>query len=194
MAPGSAAAPDAPARRPRIEPLAAARYKVQFTASEQLVGKLRQAQELLRRQVPDGDPAKLVPATATLAGLVGVMLLVARLMRLGFVANFISTPVLTGFKAGIGLVIVLDQAPKLLGIHIAKQGFLLDIVSLVRHVPATSWITLAVAAATFAALFVMERLWAHSPAPLVAVGGAIAASWWRSAISTSGPGLATSRS
>ena len=38
-----------------------------------------------------------------------------RLLRLGFVADFISAPVLTGFKAGIGLVIVLDQVPKLLG-------------------------------------------------------------------------------
>jgi 5-methylcytosine-specific restriction endonuclease McrA len=57
VATGPAAAASAPAQRPRIEPLAAARYKVQFTASEQLVGKLRQAQELLRRQVPDGDPA-----------------------------------------------------------------------------------------------------------------------------------------
>jgi 5-methylcytosine-specific restriction endonuclease McrA len=57
VAAGSTAAATAPAQRPRIEPLAAARYKVQFTASEQLVGKLHQAQELLRRQVPDGDPA-----------------------------------------------------------------------------------------------------------------------------------------
>ncbi len=44
------------------------------------------------------------------------------MLRLGFVANFISAPVLTGFKAGIGLVIVLDQVPKLLGLHIDKQG------------------------------------------------------------------------
>ena len=51
------------------------------------------------------------------------------LLRLGFVANFISTPVLTGFKAGIGLVIVLDQVPKLLGIHITKQGFFRDLLS-----------------------------------------------------------------
>ena len=127
--------------------------------------------------VPDGDPAKLVAATATLAALVGVMLLVARLLRLGFVANFISTPVLTGFKAGIGLVIVLDQVPKLLGIHITKQGFFADVVSVVQHLPATSLMTLAVAAATFALLIGMERLWPHSPAPLVAVGGSIAASW-----------------
>jgi high affinity sulfate transporter 1 len=128
--------------------------------------------------VPDGDPAKLVTATATLTALVGAMLLLARLMRLGFVANFISTPVLTGFKAGIGLVIVLDQVPKLLGIHIDKHGFFRDLVSVGQHLPETSLITLAVAMATFAVLITMEKLWPHSPAPLVAVGGGIAASWF----------------
>ena len=128
--------------------------------------------------VPDGDPAKLVTATATLAALVGAMLLLARLLKLGFVANFISTPVLTGFKAGIGLVIVLDQVPKLLGIHIAKQGFFRDVLGVARHVPESSLVTLAVAGATLAVLIGMERLWPHSPAPLVAVGGGIAASWY----------------
>jgi high affinity sulfate transporter 1 len=128
--------------------------------------------------VPDGDAAKLVTATATLTALVGAMLLLARLLRLGFVANFISTPVLTGFKAGIGLVIVLDQVPKLLGIHITKQGFFVDVLSVAQHIPGTSLMTLAVAAATFLVLIGMERLWPHSPAPLVAVGGGIAASWY----------------
>ena len=127
--------------------------------------------------VPDGDPAKLVTATAALTALVGAMLVVARLMRLGFVANFMSTPVLTGFKAGIGLVIVLDQVPKLLGIHITKEGFVRDLFDIAQQLPTTSLITLAVAAATFAVLIGMERLKPHSPAPLVAVGGAIAASW-----------------
>ena len=128
--------------------------------------------------VPDGDAAKLLTATATLTMLVGAILMLARVMRLGFVANFISTPVLTGFKAGIGLVIVLDQVPKLLGIHITKQGFFRDLVAIAQHMPETSLITLAVAVATFAILIGMERLWPHSPAPLVAVGGAIAASWF----------------
>jgi high affinity sulfate transporter 1 len=128
--------------------------------------------------VPDCDPAKLVMATATLAALVGAMLLLARLLRLGFVANFISTPVLTGFKAGIGLVILLDQVPKLLGIHITKQGFFRDVLSVVQHLPETSLLTLAVAVASFAVLIGMERLWPHSPAPLLAVGGGIAASWF----------------
>src|SRR5450631_1666398 len=113
--------------------------------------------------VPDGDPVKLTVAAATLTALTGVLLIGASLMRLGFVANFISTPVLTGFKAGIGLVIVLDQVPKLLGIHIAKQGFFADLLHIVQHIPETSPMTLAVAAATFLVLIGMERLWPHSP-------------------------------
>jgi len=128
--------------------------------------------------VPDGDPAKLVTATATLTALVGIMLVLARLMRLGFVADFISAPVLTGFKAGIGLVIVLDQVPKLLGTHITKQGFFADLLSVAQHIPATSLLTLAVAVATLVILVTMERLWPHSPAPLVAVGAGVAAAWF----------------
>ncbi len=128
--------------------------------------------------VPDGDPSKLLTATAALTALVGVMLVIAGIARLGFVANFISTPVLTGFKAGIGLVIVLDQLPKVLGIHITKAGFFRDLLQVAYHIPETSLIVLAVAAATFVVLVGMERLWPHSPAPLVAVGGAIAASWF----------------
>ncbi len=128
--------------------------------------------------VPDGDPSQLITAAATLTALVGVLLLLAAALRLGFVANFISTPVLTGFKAGIGLVIVLDQIPKLLGLHITKAGFLRDVLSLLQHMPDTSLITLAVAGATFFVLIGMELLWPHSPAPLVAVGGSIAASWY----------------
>jgi high affinity sulfate transporter 1 len=121
--------------------------------------------------VPDGDPATLVTATAMLTALVG------GLLCLGFVANFISVPVLTGFKAGIGLVIVLDQVPKLLGIHITKQGFFVDVLSVVHHLPETSLLTLAVGAATLLVLLGMARLWPQAPAPLVALGGGIAAAW-----------------
>ena len=128
--------------------------------------------------VPDGDPAKLITATATLAALVGAILVLARVARLGFVADFISAPVLTGFKAGIGLVIVLDQIPKLLGTHITKHGFFPDLLSVAQHVPETSLLTLGVAIATLVVLVAMDRLWPNAPAPLVAVGLGIAASWF----------------
>jgi high affinity sulfate transporter 1 len=117
-----------------------------------------------------------VTATATLAALVGAILLAARVLRLGFVANFISDPVLSGFKAGIGLVIVVDQLPKLLGLHIQKEGFLVDLYSIVRHLPETSWATLGVAAGTFALIGFFEKFVPRAPAPLVAIAGGIAAS------------------
>ena len=78
----------------------------------------------MKKIAPNGSPEELITIGATLAVLVGAMLILASLLRLGFVANFISDPVLAGFKAGIGLVIVVDQLPKLLGIHIEKTGFL----------------------------------------------------------------------
>src|SRR5678815_5313465 len=53
---------------------------------------------------PNGDPATLVTASATLSILVGAMLALAGMLRLGFVTNFISESVQTGFKCGIGLV------------------------------------------------------------------------------------------
>jgi len=117
-----------------------------------------------------------VTATATLALMVGAILLAARVLRLGFVANFISDPVLTGFKAGIGLVIVVDQLPKLLGIHIHKEGFLRDIVSIAGHVPETSVTTLAVAVGTFVLIGVFEKFAPKAPTPLIAVAGGIIAS------------------
>jgi sulfate permease, SulP family len=127
--------------------------------------------------VPDGDPARLVVASATLAGLVGALLVAAAALRLGFVANFISESVLTGFKAGVGLVIVLDQAPKLLGLHLPQGSFVHKLLALFGHLPQTSWVTLLLALATLAVLLGMERLLPHSPAPLVAVGGGIVATW-----------------
>ena len=127
--------------------------------------------------VPSGDPLQLLVATATLTALVGAILLLASVLRLGFVANFISTPVLTGFKCGIGLVIVLDQLPKLLGVHITKQGFFPDLWHLFQALPDSSGLTLLVALLSLAILIGMERLWPHSPAPLVALAVAIAGVW-----------------
>ena len=53
---------------------------------------------------PGGDPGRLIVAASTLALLVGAFLLLAGIFRMGFIANFISAPVLTGFKAGVGLI------------------------------------------------------------------------------------------
>ncbi|MGL5215787.1 MAG: SulP family inorganic anion transporter [Aeromonas hydrophila] len=127
--------------------------------------------------VPDGDPGRLITVTATLTLLVGAMLLLAAVLRLGFVANFISLPVLVGFKSGIGLVIILDQLPKLFGVHIQKENFFLDLYHLGQALPHISWLTLGVALVTLVVLVVMEWRFPHSPAPLLGVSLGIALVW-----------------
>jgi SulP family sulfate permease len=114
------------------------------------------------------DPAALMAAAATLALLVGAFLLLAGLLRLGFLANFISDPVLTGFKAGLAIVILADQLPKLFGLHI-KGGFLYEIAATVSQMPAANVATVVLAAVTLAALFALERFYPRLPAPLIAV-------------------------
>ena len=54
------------ARRPKIEPLAPERYKVQFTVSRETHDKLRDVQDLLRHRLPDGDPATIFDRALTL--------------------------------------------------------------------------------------------------------------------------------
>src|SRR5262245_27852767 len=125
--------------------------------------------------VPGGDPASLLTASATLTLLVGVVLLLAAVLRLGFVANFISEPVLVGFKAGIGLVIVLDQVPKLLGIHFDKGSFVHNVLAIARGIPAASMETVVVGAVMIGILVVIERRLPRAPAPLIAVACGIAA-------------------
>ena len=127
--------------------------------------------------VPDGDPTALLRASATLAAMVGVLLVLASVLRLGFLATFISEPVLSGFKAGIGVVIVLDQVPKLLGVHFPKGTFLENLVALFRSLPETSAVTLALGVVMMALLLGLKRFTPRLPAPLVTVAAGIAAMW-----------------
>ncbi len=130
----------------------------------------------LQRVAPGGSTSTLIAASATLSLLVGAMLLVASLLRLGFLANFISDSVLVGFKSGIGLVIVVDQLPKLLGVHIEKAGFFRDLAALVGQLPATSVATLLLALGLIGLMLALPRLMPLLPAPLVAVVVAISVS------------------
>src|SRR5271169_750568 len=128
----------------------------------------------LGQAVPNGNPAALLRASATLTLLVGAALLLARLLRLGIVANFISEPVLVGFRAGIGLVIVVDQIPKILGIHFTRGTFVQNVLSIVHTLPRTSLATLAVGLTIIVFLLSMERFLPKLPAPLLEVAAAIA--------------------
>jgi high affinity sulfate transporter 1 len=118
----------------------------------------------------------LLPAAATLAFLVGAILLLASILRLGFVASFISAPVLVGFKAGVGLVIVVDQIPKLLGIHFNHGQFFQNIVSIADHLPKASMPTVLLALVMLSLQVGLQRYLPRLPASLVTVAAGIAAS------------------
>ena len=124
--------------------------------------------------VPKSDPASLLNASAMLGLLVGAILVLASLLRLGFVANFISDPVLIGLKAGIGLVIVADQVPKVLGIHLPKGSFVDHLLGIFGKLSETSVTTLLVGLVMIALLVAIERLFPRAPAPLIAVAVGIA--------------------
>jgi len=124
---------------------------------------------------PDGNLALILPALVTLTLLVGLLLVLGSLLRLGFLANFISEPVLIGFKAGIGLVIIVDQLPKLFGLHFPKGTFGQNVLSLVQNLPETAVVTLAVGGLTMLLLVGMERFLPRLPAPLFGLGAGIAA-------------------
>jgi MFS superfamily sulfate permease-like transporter len=130
-------------------------------------------------QVAANAPASGATAIASLLALMaGAILAAAALLRFGFVANFISLPVLTGFKAGIGLVIVADQVPKLIGVHIDKAGFFRDIVSIAEQVPSLSPPTFAVGAGVFVMILAGRQWMPKIPWALVGIVLAIAATAW----------------
>ena len=127
--------------------------------------------------VPSRNPGSMLSAAVTLTLLVGAILVVACILRLGFVANFISEPVLIGFKAGIGVVIVLDQIPKLLGIHVTKGTFIQNLLSTIHTIPQTKLLTLACGVCTVLLLIGVEHLAPKLPAPLFAIAAGIAGAY-----------------
>ena len=126
--------------------------------------------------VPSAIQAQLLVACATLSLLVGLILVAAAVLRLGVIANFISDPVLSGFKAGVGLVIVVSQLPKMMGVQIHASSFFGKLAEIVVQVPNASLATLAFALATLFVCVSLGRLAPRLPASLIALLAAICAS------------------
>ena len=100
-------------------------------------------------------------------------LILASLLRLGFIANFISEPVLVGFKAGIGVVIVVDQIPKILGIHIPRASFFHNLLAIARSASGSESGDLSRRARHDRLVGRDERFLPQAPAPLIAVAAGI---------------------
>jgi SulP family sulfate permease len=116
-----------------------------------------------------GSGSGFAVLTATLAITTGLIALVFGLARLGFIANFISEPVLKGFIIGLALTIMIGQVPKLFGVAKGSGDFFEQLGHLIRHLGDTSGWTLVVGAGSLAIVLVLRRINRLIPGSLVVV-------------------------
>ena len=96
-------------------------------------------------------------AALSLAGLSGVMLLAMGLFRLGFVANFLSHPVIAGFITASGIIIAASQLKHILGIDAHGHNLLDLVISLVGHLSQINWITAVIGVLATGFLFWVRK-------------------------------------
>jgi len=101
--------------------------------------------------------------------LTGVLLLAARLARLGFLANFLSRTVLVGFLTGVGIQVAVGQLPDMLGVTAAAKQTLPKLVEVVRALPRTHAADLAVSIGVIAIVLAARLVTRRIPGPLIAV-------------------------
>src|SRR5689334_13723422 len=101
--------------------------------------------------------------------LTGGMLLVARLARLGFLANFLSRTVLVGFLTGVGIQVAAGQLPDMLGVTATGRQTLPKLAHTVRALPHVHWADVAVSAAVIVVVVVARWINRRIPGLLIAV-------------------------
>ena len=116
-----------------------------------------------------GSPAHFALLAALLALLVGVIALAAGLARLGFLADFVSKPILIGYITGVAIFMIVGQLGKLFGITIESEHFFQQIGELLTHLGQTSVLTLVVGVALLIFLLVLRRFAPKVPAALIVV-------------------------
>jgi high affinity sulfate transporter 1 len=122
-----------------------------------------------------GSGDQFLTTTAALAICVGLAALIAGVLRLGFLANFISEPVLKGFIVGLSLTILSGQVPKLFGVEPGSGDFFERVWDLLINIDQTDGLTLLVGVGSLAVLFGLPRVAPAIPATLAAVVLAIGA-------------------
>ncbi|GHE53602.1 SulP family inorganic anion transporter [Camelimonas fluminis] len=106
------------------------------------------------------------------------LLLLARLFRLGFLADFLSRTTLVGFLAGVGVQVSVAMAPDMLGLTVSTRRTLGQIQEIVARLGQVRMLELALATGVVVAILAGRRLAPRFPVPLVVVAGLIAASAW----------------
>ena len=120
-------------------------------------------------EVVAGNSGEFTQLTVALALCVGIAALVAGLLRLGFLASFISEPVLKGFIVGLALTIIVGQVPKLFGVDSGDGDFFEKLWDLLGNLGSTDGLTVAVGFGSLALVLGLRRVAPAVPGSLVAV-------------------------
>ena len=116
-----------------------------------------------------GNGGQFVATTAALAICVGLAALIAGVLRLGFLASFVSEPVLKGFIVGLALTVMVGQIPKLFGVETGTGHFFQRAWEFLSNIDGTDGTTLLVGIGSLAVLFGVPRVAPVIPGPLAAV-------------------------
>lgn len=116
-----------------------------------------------------GDPARYAALAALLAVLVGAVCLAASLIRLGFLADLLSQPVLVGYLTGVALIMIAGQLGRLTGADVDGSEFVDQVASFVTGLNGVHWPTVALSLSALTLLFVLTRLLPRWPGPLIAI-------------------------
>jgi len=125
--------------------------------------------------ITKGDANELLTLAATTTVLVAIIFGLAWLFRLSVIVNFISESILTGFKAGAALSIIVTQLPKLFGTPGGGQDFYSRLVQIIRQLGDTNPVVLAVGVAAIVLLVLGDKLLPGRPVALVVVVLSLAA-------------------
>jgi len=120
--------------------------------------------------------AKYVALAGTVALLTAGFLLVARLLRLGFIADFLSQTVLVGFLTGVGFQVGIAVLGQMLGLEIHSRRTVAQLAQILRDLPQVHLPSLGLSIAALAGILILGRFAPRVPGPMIAVAGAIAAS------------------
>jgi high affinity sulfate transporter 1 len=125
-----------------------------------------------------GDPQRYLALVTAMTLIVGLFYVVAGIARMGFIASFLSRPILVGFLNGIAFIIIAGQLPKLFGYSVEASDFFPKLIELVENLDVTHMPTATLGVASIVGLVALRRIMPMLPGALVVIIVGIALAAW----------------
>jgi sulfate permease, SulP family len=121
-----------------------------------------------------GDPGRYAALAAAVALLVGAICFLGGLVRLGFLADLLSRPVLVGYMTGVAVIMIGSQLGKVTGVPVDGDEFVDQVRSFAAGLHALHWPTIVLSVSVLVVLLVLARVAPRIPGPLIAILAATA--------------------